>query len=207
MGMMDVYNTKREKVSEVELPADIFDVPVKNHILHQVVVMQLANRRAGTASTKGRSDVRGGGKKPYRQKGTGRARAGTVRSPLMRGGGTVFGPLPRSFNHKVPKKVRKQALRMALATKYRDDALLVLDGFNLEEIKTKHFVEIMKNLKTDNALIITDAANETLELSSRNLPHVKVLRTEGLNVYDILKFKLLIVVEPAIKQIEKRLLP
>lgn len=207
MGMMDVYNTKGEKVSEVELPANIFDVPVKKHVLHEVVVMQLANRRSGTASTKGRSDVRGGGKKPYRQKGTGRARAGTTRSPVMRGGGTVFGPLPRSFARKVSKKIRKQALRMALTTKCRDDALLVLARFDLEEIKTKRFVEVMKKLKTDNALIVTDAANETLERSSCNVPNVKVMRMDGLNVYDVLKFKHLVLLEPAIKQIEERLLP
>lgn len=207
MGMMDVYNIKGEKVSEVELPANIFDVPVKNHVLHEVVVMQLANRRSGTASTKGRSDVRGGGKKPYRQKGTGRARAGTIRSPIMRGGGTVFGPLPRSFARKVSKKIRKQALKMALTSKRRGDALLILARFDLEEIKTKGFVEVMKKLKAEDALIVTDAANKTLELSCRNVPNVKVLRMEGLNVYDVLKFKHLVLLEPAIKQIEERLLP
>lgn len=207
MGMMDVYNIKGDKVSEIELPANIFDVSVKKHVLHEVVVMQLANRRSGTASTKGRSDVRGGGRKPYRQKGTGRARAGTIRSPVMRGGGTVFGPLPRSFARKVSKKIRKQALRMALTTKCRDDALLILARFDLEEIKTKRFVEVMKRLKTDNALIVTDAANETLERSSRNVPNVKVMRMDGLNVYDVLKFKHLVLLEPAIKQIEERLLP
>ena len=207
MGMVDVYNIKGEKVSETNLSPDIFEVPVKNHILHQVVVMQLANRRSGTASTKERSDVRGGGRKPYRQKGTGRARAGTIRSPLMRGGGTVFGPSPRSFVQKVSKKIRKQALKMALATKYRDDDLVIVDRFELGEIKTKRFVEVMKNLKTDNALIVTDTANETLERSSRNVPDVKILRMEGLNVYDILKFKQLVLLEPAIKKIEEKLLP
>ena len=207
MGMVDIYNIKGEKVSEANLSPDIFEIPVKNHILHQVVVMQLANRRSGTASTKERSDVRGGGRKPYRQKGTGRARAGTIRSPLMRGGGTVFGPSPRSFVQKVSKKIRKQALKMALATKYRDDDLVIVDRFELGEIKTKRFVEVMKNLKTDNALIVTDTANETLERSSRNVPDIKVLRMEGLNVYDILKFKQLVLLEPAIKKIEEKLLP
>lgn len=207
MAMVDVYNTKGEKVSEIDLSADIFEVPVKNHILHQVVIMQLANRRTGTASTKERSDVRGGGGKPYRQKGTGRARAGTIRSPLMRGGGTVFGPLPRSFAQKVSKKIRKQALKMALATKHSDGVLIILDRFDLEEIKAKRFVEVMKNLKTDNALIVTETANETLERSSRNVPDVKVLRMEGLNVYDILKFKYLVLLESALKKIEERLLP
>ena len=207
MGMVDIYNIKGEKVSEANLSPDIFEIPVKNHILHQVVVMQLANRRSGTASTKERSDVRGGGRKPYRQKGTGRARAGTIRSPLMRGGGTVFGPSPRSFVQKVSKKIRKQALKMALATKYRDDDLVILDRFELGEIKTKRFVEVMKYLKTDNALIVTDTANETLERSSSNVPDIKVLRMEGLNVYDILKFKQLILLESVIKKIEEKLLP
>jgi large subunit ribosomal protein L4 len=125
----------------------------------------------------------------------------------MRGGGTVFGPLPRSFAQKASKKVRKQALKMALTTKRRDDALVILDRFDLEEIKTKRFVEVMKNLKTDNALIVTDTANEPLERSSRNVPDVKVLRMEGLNVYDILKFKHLVLLESALKKIEERLLP
>lgn len=207
MGMVDVYNIKGEKISEADLSPDIFEVPVKNHLLHQVVVMQLANRRSGTASTKERSDVRGGGRKPYRQKGTGRARAGTMRSPLMRGGGTVFGPLPRSFAQKVSKKMRRHALKMALATKCRENTLVILDRFDLGEIKTKRFMEVMKNLKTDNALIVTDTANETLERSSRNVPDIKILRTEGLNVYDILKFKHLVLLESALKKIEERLLP
>ena len=207
MGMVDIYNIKGEKISEIDLSPAIFEVPVKNHVLHQVVVMQLANRRSGTASTKGRSDIRGGGKKPYRQKGTGRARAGTIRSPLMRGGGTVFGPLPRSFSQKVSKKMRKQALKMALATKCSEDNLIILDRFDLDEIKTKRFIEVMKNLNTDNALIVTDTANEILERSSRNVPDIKILRTEGLNVYDILKFKHLVILESALKKVEERLLP
>lgn len=206
MGKLDVHNIKGEKVSETELSAAIFELPVKKHILHQVVLAQLAKKRSGTASTKGRSQVRGGGKKPYRQKGTGRARAGTLSSPVMRGGGVVFGPSPRSFALKCPKKIRRQALKMALASKYEDESLVVLDGFDLGKISTKRFLEVMKDLKANNALIITDAPNEPLELSARNVPKIKVLRAEGLNVYDILKFKHLLLLEPTIKQIEERLL-
>jgi len=164
------------------------------------------NRRTGTAATKGRSDVRGGGQKPYRQKGTGRARAGTRRSPLWRGGGVVFGPSPRSYRYKVPKRVRRQALKMALTSKLQDKALIVVDRLVLEPVKTKRFVEIMAALKTGRALIVTDRKIESLELSSRNVPDFKVLRSEGLNVYDILRFKNLILLEPSVKQIAERLL-
>ena len=182
-------------------------MPLKQHLLHEVVTMQLTNRRAGTAATKGRSDVRGGGQKPYRQKGTGRARAGSRRSPLWRGGGVVFGPKPRSYSYKVPKKVRRQALKMALTNKLQDKALIVIDRLELEATKTKQLVEVLTALKTEEALIVTDRKIESVELSSRNLPYVKVLRSEGLNVYDILRFKNLILLEPSLNQIQERLLP
>ena len=206
MALRDVYNTDGAKVSQVDLADEIYNVPVKQHILHQVVTMQLAGRRAGTSSTKGRSDVRGGGQKPYRQKGTGRARAGTRSSPLWRGGGIVFGPKPRTFAYKVPKKVRVQALKMALTAKLQEDALIVVDKIDLEAVKTKRFMEVMGALKAKEALIVTDRKIENLELSSRNVSDVKVVRSEGLNVYDILKFKHLILLEPSVKQLEGRLL-
>lgn len=206
MAFQDVYNMDGAKVSEIDLADEIFNVPVKQHVLHEVVIMQLANRRAGTASTKGRSEVRGGGAKPYRQKGTGRARAGTRSSPLWRGGGVVFGPRPRSYAYKVPKKVRRQALKMALTSKLQDNALIVVDKLDLETVKTKPFVEVMGALRAKAALIVTDQKLENLELSSRNVPNVKVVRSEGLNVYDILKFQHLILLEPSVKQLEGRLL-
>jgi large subunit ribosomal protein L4 len=206
MATADVYNMDGEKISETDLADEIFDVPVKQHVLHEMVTMQLINRRAGTAATKGRSDVRGGGQKPYRQKGTGRARAGTRRSPLWRGGGVVFGPSPRSYRYKVPKRVRRLALKMALTSKLQDKALIVLDRLVLEPVKTKRFVEIMAALKTGRALIVTDRKIESLELSSRNVPDFKVLRSEGLNVYDILRFENLVLLEPCVKQIAERLL-
>jgi large subunit ribosomal protein L4 len=206
MALQDVYNMDGAKVSEVDLADEIYNVPVKQHVLHEVVTMQLAGKRAGTASTKGRSQVRGGGQKPYRQKGTGRSRAGTRSSPIWRGGGVTFGPKPRNFAYKVPKKVRVQALKMALTAKLQENALIVVDKFDLEAVKTKKFVEVMGALKAKEALIVTDRKLENLELSSRNVSDVKVVRSEGLNVYDILKFKYLILLEPSVKQLEGRLL-
>lgn len=207
MAVSDVYNMDGERVSDIELIDEVFDVPVKQHVLHQVVTMQLTNKRSGTVATKGRSFVRGGGQKPYRQKGTGRARAGSRRSPLWRGGGVVFGPSPRSYGYKVPKKVRRQALKMALSSKLQDKDLIVVDRLDLETVKTKRFVEVLAALRTREVLIVIDRQNENLELSSRNVPYAKVLRSEGLNVYDILRFKSLILVEPAVNQIQERLLP
>jgi len=206
MAVCDVYNMDGERVSDIDLVDEVFDVPVKQHVLHQVVTMQLTNKRSGTVATKGRSFVRGGGQKPYRQKGTGRARAGSRRSPLWRGGGVVFGPSPRSYGYKVPKKVRRQALKMALSSKLQDKDLIVVDRLDLETVKTKRFVEVLAALRTREVLIVIDRQNENLELCSRNVPYAKVLRSEGLNVYDILRFRSLILVKPAVNQIQERLL-
>ena len=206
MALQDVYNMDGTKVSEIDLADEIFNVPVKQHVLHEVVTMQLANRRTGTVATKGRSEVRGSGQKPYRQKGTGRARAGSRKSPLWRGGGVVFGPKPRCYAYKVPKKVRRQALRMALTSKLQENTLIVVDKLDPETVKTKRFVEVMGALKAREALIVTDRRLENLELSSRNVPHVKVVRWEGLNVYDILRFRNLVLLEASVKQLEGRLL-
>ena len=153
----------------------------------------------------GSTDVRGGGQKPYRQKGTGRSRAGSRRSPLWRGGGIVFGPSPRSYSYKVSKRVRRLALKMALSSKLQDKALIVVDRLDLEEAKTKQFAEVLTALKTKDALVVTDGKNKNVELSSKNLPYAKVLRSEGLNVYDVLKYHTLVLLEPAIKNIEERL--
>jgi len=205
MAVVDVLNTKGEKVSEIELAEDIFNVPVKSSVLHEVVTMQRAARRSGTASVKNRSDIVGSTKKLFRQKGTGRARRGDIKSPLLRGGGVVFGPHLRSYAYKVPKKVRKLALKMALSSKVRDNEMIVLDRLELERIKTKDFVSIIKSLETDNVLLVTDQKDDNLEMSSRNVPNVKVLRSEGLNVYDLLKYKNVILLEPAVKALEGRL--
>jgi len=206
MAVIEVYNTDNKKVGEVELNDALFGLEVKKHILHDVVKMQLANRRAGTACTKTRVEVSGGGKKPYRQKGTGRARQGTNRSPLMRGGGVVFGPKPRDYSYKLPRKVRKLGLRMALSARFSENNMLVLDGFDLSAIKTNDFVEVMKKLNIENGLIVIPENNDNLEKSSRNVQGFKVIKTEGLNVYDILLHRNLVLLQPCLDQLEKRLL-
>ena len=205
MPVLDVQNIKGKQISQVELADDVFSVPVKSSVLHEVVTMQLANRRAGTAAVKHRSDIKGSRRKLYRQKGTGRARRGDIKSPLLRGGGVVFGPDGRNYKYQAPKKVKKLALKMALSSKLNGNELVVLDRFELEEIKTKEFVEVLANLNLDSALIVTDGNNENLQLSSRNVRDIKVLRSEGLNVYDILKYRTLVLLEPAVKNIEGRL--
>ncbi len=206
MAVVNVVNSKAQKVSQIDLVDAIFNIPVNGSILHEVVTMQLANRRSGSASVKHRSDVKGSRRKLFRQKGTGRARRGDIKSPLLRGGGSTFGPDPRSYAYKVPKKVRRLALKMALSSKLKQENLVVLDEFGLDTIKTKEFVKVMNALNTKNALIITEKKDETLELSARNVPDIKVLRVEGLNVYDILKYENVVLLESSIKSIEGRLL-
>jgi large subunit ribosomal protein L4 len=205
MTVVDVYNLKKEKVSEIELKDEIFNVPIKKHVLHQVTVSQLNNRRTGTASTKTRSEIRSSGAKLWRQKGTGRARVGDAGSPTRRGGGVAFGPAPKEYRHKVPKKVKKAAVRMALTDKAQNEQLIVVDDFTLPEIKTKNFVQIMENLDLKKVLIVTEDANENLEKSSKNVPWVKVMKHQGLNVYDILKFDHLCLVKSTINKIEEAL--
>ena len=205
MAVVDIVNSTGKKVSEIDLKDEIFNVPVKSSVLHEVVTMQLAGKRAGSAAVKHRSDVKGSQRKLFRQKGTGRARRGNIKSPLLRGGGVGFGPDPKSCAYKVPKKVRRLALKMALSSKLQDDAILVLDNLELEEIKTRALLDITDSLNVDNVLIVVDKADEKLELSSRNVPDVKVLRCEGLNVYDILKYKNLVLLEGSVKGIEGRL--
>lgn len=206
MAVMEVKNIKNEKTGDVELNDSIFGVKVKQHIIHDIVRMQLANRRSGNACTKTRAEVRGGGAKPWRQKGTGRARAGTNTSPVWRGGGAAFGPKPRDFSYSLPKKVRKLGVCMALSSRLAEDNMIVLDSFQMEAIKTSSFVEVMKNLSIDNALIVIGAGNENLVKSSRNVHGFKVMPTEGLNVYDILLHRKLVLVQDCLGQLEERLL-
>ncbi len=206
MAVVNVYDIEKNKVSELELDDSVFAVPVKEHVMYDVVRMQLASRRQGTASTKGRSDVRGGGKKPWRQKGTGRARVGTTRSPIWRGGGIVFGPQPRDYSFKITKKVRKAAIKSALTLKIQKDKMLVLNDFQLDEIKTKKFKEVLERFELKSALFVIDKANPELQKSSRNIKDVKMMLSEGINVYDILKYDNLILLEPSVKMIERALL-
>lgn len=204
MAAVDVLNRSGEKVSEALLSDEVFSIPVKKSVLHDVVRMQLARRRSGTAKTKGRSEVSGSTRKLYRQKGTGNARSGSVKSPLRRGGGVIFGPSPRSYAYAIPKKVRALALRMALSAKLAANELSVIDTFAMDTIKTKEFDSIIDRLGLKNTLIVIDGEDRNLVLSARNVPDVKVIRTEGLNVYDILKYDNLLLIESAIKEIEGR---
>ncbi len=206
MAVTDLYNTNNEKVGEVELNDDLFSVEVNPHLLHGVVRNQLANRRAGTACTKTRVEVRGSSVKPYKQKGTGRARAGNRRSPLWRGGGVTFGPKPRDYSYNLPKKVRRLGLKMALSARVAENKILVLDDFQMDSIKTKNFTAVMDKLEIANALIILPDNNENLERSSRNVPGFKVMPSAGLNVFDILHHKHLILMQSSIELLEKRLL-
>lgn len=192
-------------VIQPELKEEIFGIKTRPHLLHQIVVMQLNNRRAGTAATKSKGLVRGGGKKPWRQKGTGRARAGSIRSPLWVGGGTIFGPQPRDYSFRMPRKARKEALLSALSLKNRDGKIIVVDKLELEEAKTKLMVKALAELKVTSALILISRPNATIERSARNIPAVKVLRVEGLNVYDLVRYEHLILTEGALKLLEERL--
>ncbi|MGE4558658.1 MAG: 50S ribosomal protein L4 [Desulfobulbus sp.] len=206
MAVCEILNTQAEKVGETELNDSVFNVEVNTGILHEVVCMQRANRRSGNACTKTRGEVRGGGAKPWRQKGTGRARSGSRTSPVWRGGGTVFGPKPRDYSYSMPKKVRRLALRMALSARNQEGNLVVVDKFELPEIKTKNFVQVMNTFQFDNCLVVTEGVNDQISLSSRNAVGYKVLPVEGLNVYDILKHSKLMLIQSSLAKIEERVL-
>jgi large subunit ribosomal protein L4 len=192
-----------EKVGDVEIRDEIFMCEVKPHLIHDVIRMQQANHRRGTSSTKTRKEVRGGGRKPFRQKGTGRARQGSSRSPLQVGGGTVFGPHPRDYSYTLPKKVRKSALKSALTVRNSESNLKIIDKLALDRISTKAFYGVVKALKLTKPLFVVDGRNEIVEKSVRNIPFTKVLKVEGLNVYDIIRHEQLILTMDALKKIEE----
>lgn len=206
MAVADVFNIEKKKVAQVDLNDAVFSAEVNEAIIYDVVKMQLASRRSGTASTKTRSDVSGGGKKPWRQKGTGRARAGTTRSPIWRGGGIVFGPHPRDYSYSIPKKVRKKAIISALSMKFKNNKMLILKDFPMEKISTRIFKGVFNLFGLKKALFVLDDNNEVLLKSSRNIKNVKMIRSEGINVYDILNHEYLILLEPSVKKIEGALL-
>jgi large subunit ribosomal protein L4 len=198
--MVDMSN---KKVKDVELPA-VFGVEVKSHLLHSAVVNQLANRRAGTAATKTKGLVSGGGKKPFKQKGTGRARAGSSRSPLWRHGGTVFGPTPRDYSYSMPKKEKRAALAAALSSKVNDNRMVLLDKLELAGPRTKQMAELLKALGVaESALVLITAENKNVALAARNMPNVKVLRMENINVYDLLKYRYLITTQDALTAMQE----
>jgi large subunit ribosomal protein L4 len=205
MAFLDIYNVNGEKISQRDIREEVFNVAIREDLVHLVVRAQLATYRSGTASSKNRSKVKASTRKLWRQKGTGRARVGASSSPIRRGGGVAFGPMPRDYSLKVNKKVRKSALRMALADKFKAGQIRVVDGLQMDEIKTKQFTDILKNLELNNVLIVTEKRDENLEKSSRNVRNVKLLRAEGLNVYDILTHESLLFIEPALGVVEEEL--
>ncbi|MCL6589172.1 MAG: 50S ribosomal protein L4 [Firmicutes bacterium] len=205
MPTIPVYNTQGSKVGEIALNDQIFSVKVNKALLHEAVIMQLASRRQGTVAVKTRSMVSGGGKKPWRQKGTGQARHGSRRSPIWKGGGIVFGPMPRDYDYKLPKKARRLALKSALSAKVEAGEFIVVDQFNITEPKTKTMVAILDNLKANKPLIVTAGQEENLWKSSRNIPGVTALDAEGLNVYDILAHDHLVITKDAVAKVEEAL--
>ncbi|MED5370396.1 MAG: 50S ribosomal protein L4 [Myxococcota bacterium] len=205
MPTVDVYNMAKQSVGSIELDENVFGAEVKEHLFYTVVRQQLANRRQGTHKVKGRSEVSGGGKKPFKQKGTGRARQGTTRAPQMRGGGIVFGPTPRDHGHKVPKKVRRAALCSALSRRVEESKFTVFDSFAMSEIKTKSFKSVMDNFEFNDLLLILSEKDENVIKSARNLPGVTVLPVEGLNVYDVLKHGNIAATKAAVDGIISRL--
>jgi len=205
MAIVKVYDQTKKEVGELSLAPEVFEVPVKPEILNLVVRAQRAKVRAGTHAVKNRALVSGGGAKPWRQKGTGRARAGSNRSPIWRGGGTVFGPQMRSYEFKVNKKVRKLALRMALSSRVAEDTMMVLDSIQLKEVKTKSVAEILKGLGLRKALIVLPEEDTVLRLSARNIPGITILQQDKLNVYDILRHPQLVMFQDAAKAVEERL--
>ena len=202
MTKLAVYNIGNQKVNDIELNDQIFKVKTNPALFYHVVRMNLASQRKGSAATKNRALVRGGGAKPWRQKGTGRARAGTRRSPLWRGGGTIFGPMPRDYAFSLPKKERRAALRAALSLKLQEEKLILLDEFPLNGFKTKQVLEVLKRFNVEDVLIVTSEKNIFLERSTRNIPNVEVLRADELNVYDILNHEHLILLSPVLPRIQ-----
>jgi large subunit ribosomal protein L4 len=202
MPTAGVYDIENKKVADIDLNDLVFGATVNEDVIYQVVRMQMAAGRSGSACTKGRSEVSGGGKKPWKQKGTGRARAGHSRSPLWKGGGVIFGPKPRSFAFKLPKKVRRLALVSALSMKFKEERMTILRDFPMEEIKTKRFKQVMDVFGFKKTLFVIDEDRSILLKSSRNIKDVKMIRSEGVNVYDLLKYDHVVFLEQAVNKIQ-----
>ena len=205
MPKIDIFDLSKKKVGTTDLNSDIFEYPVKESLFHQVVRWQLASRRAGSASTKTRGEVRGGGKKPWKQKNLGRARSGSNRSPLWRGGGITFGPKPKDWSFSLPKKIKKQAIKSALSYKLNENEIYVLENFELSEIKTKQVIKFMDAFEIDKCLILVDDDNVNLVKSARNIKNVKVLREKGINVYDMLSYKHLVLTKSSLEKVQEAL--
>ncbi len=203
MANVSVYNIEGKEVGSIELNDAVFGVEINEHLVHMAVVNQLANNRQGTQSAKTRSEVSGGGRKPWRQKGTGHARQGSTRAPQWTGGGVVFAPKPRDYSFKMNKKEKRYALLSALSSKVADSKIVVLDEFKLDEVKTKKFVEVMDNLKVSKALVVIEGENKNVVLSGRNIPTVKISATNEINTYDVLKYDTLVVTKAAVEKLEE----
>ena len=202
MATVAVYNIEGKEVEKMELNDSVFGVEINEHLVHMAVVAQLANKRQGTQSAKTRAEVRGGGRKPWRQKGTGHARQGSTRSPQWTGGGVVFAPKPRDYSMKLNKKEKANAMKSVLTSKVNEEKFIVLDEFKLDEIKTKKFVEVMNNLEVAKALVVTKDNDQNLVMSAKNVPTVKTALTNTINVYDILKYDTVVITKDAVAAIE-----
>lgn len=203
MAKVSVFNMEGKEVEQMELADSVFGVEVNDHLVHMAVLQQLANKRQGTQKARTRSEVRGGGRKPWRQKGTGHARQGSTRSPQWTGGGVVFAPTPRDYSFKLNRKEKRAALLSALSSRVQENKLIVVDQLAFDEIKTKKFAEVLRNLKVEKALVVLGQDDEKAIISARNIPDVKTAQTNSINVYDILKYNTLVVTKEAVKSIEE----
>ena len=203
MAKVSVYNMEGREVETIDLSDDIFGVEVNEHLVHMAVVQQLANKRQGTQKAKTRSEVSGGGRKPWRQKGTGRARQGSTRAPQWKGGGVVFAPVPRDYSFKMNKKEKRAALKSALTSRVQENKLIVIDELKFDEIKTKNFKAVMDNLKVAKAYVVLNSNDEKVVMSARNLPNVQTALTNTINVYDVMKGGTVILTKDAVKTIEE----
>ena len=203
MANVSVYNIEGKEVGKIDLSDAVFGVEVNEHLVHMAVVSQLANNRQGTQKAKTRSEVSGGGRKPWRQKGTGHARQGSTRAPQWTGGGVVFAPVPRDYSFKMNKREKRAALKSALTSRVEENKFIVIDEINFEEAKTKNFANILKNLDVSKALVVLEDDNKNAELSARNIPDVKTARTNTINVYDILKYNTVITTKAVVAKIEE----
>lgn len=207
MVTIDVFDFKKNKIGTIDLSSDVFDAEIKEHLIHEAVRIQLTNKRAGTVAVKSRSDVSGGGKKPFKQKGTGQARQGCSRAPQYPGGGVAFGPQPKIYNLSMNKKAHKSAMRSVLTSLQKEDRLTVVNKLELESISTKHIANFLNTFEFTKTLFVCDSANEELQLSARNVKNVKVVLSDSLNVYDMVNFRNVVFSEAAVKQVEGVLQP
>ena len=203
MASVSLYNMEGKEVGTIELKDEIFGVEINEHLVHKAVVAQLANKRQGTQKARTRSEVSGGGRKPWRQKGTGHARQGSIRAPQWKGGGVVFAPVPRDYSQKMNRKEKRLALLSALSSRVADNKLIVVEDLKMDEIKTKKFAEVLGNLKVDKALVVLEEGNKNVMLSARNIPNVKTAGANTINVYDILKYNTLVLSKDVISQLEE----